>query len=58
MTYQISREFIQKVLREKYNEQEDKFLERERRGQFTNAQRDAILEEAIKVSFMAFQLFF
>ena len=50
MSYCITRDFMKKILSERFGETEQQFVQRESRGQFTKTQRDAILDEAIKVS--------
>ena len=45
---------MKKVLLERFNEDGEKFEERERRRKFTAIHRDTMLEEAKKVSFVVF----
>ena len=54
MSYCITRDFMKKILSENFGEDEREFNSRESRRKFTIAQRDVILEEAKKVSFMVF----
>ena len=41
---------MKRILLEKFGEDEEKFLQREKKGRFTRDHRDKILDEAIKVS--------